>query len=120
MSILNRLWKIGKAYWQSDSGALNEEFREWEEEIKKRGRAKTKRGRRKKTRQSGYKDIAWAFQALGVDADVDFETCRRAYRKLAQKYHPDKWHNSEKREKAEELFKLIGKAFSQIKNFYGK
>lgn len=118
MSVLARLWKIGKACWQSDSKTLNEEFERWEEEIKKRGHAK--KGQRRETRQSGPDDSAWAFRALGVEVGADFETCRRAYRKLAQKYHPDKWYNSEKQEKAEKLFKLVGEAFSQIKDFYRK
>ena len=117
MSILKRLWKIGKAYWQSDSGTADEEFRKWEEEIKKREHVK---GQRKNPQQFGCENIADAFRTLGVEAGADFETCHRAYRKLAQKYHPDKWHDSEKKNTADTLFKLIGDAFLRIKKFYGK
>lgn len=103
---------------QSNSKKVDEELKKWEEEIKKKESAR--RNRKEAAKQSGPEDIAWTFRALGVDMGADFETCRKAYRKLAQQYHPDKWHNSEKREKAEKLFKLIGEAFSRIKEFYGK
>ena len=35
---------------------------------------------------SGYKDY---FQVLGVDRGADVDTVKRAFRKLARKYHPD-------------------------------
>ncbi len=41
--------------------------------------------------QSGGEDaIAAAYRALGVDADCDEKTLKRAYRKLMSQHHPDK------------------------------
>jgi curved DNA-binding protein len=50
-----------------------------------------------------YKDY---YEVLGVPRDADQDAIRRAYRKLARKYHPDLNSDSE----AEDRFKEIGEA----------
>jgi curved DNA-binding protein len=50
------------------------------------------------------------YEALGVPRDADHDTIRRAYRKLARKYHPDLNSDSE----AEERFKALGEAYEVL------
>lgn len=56
-----------------------------------------------------YKDY---YQALGVARDANQEDIKRAYRRLARKYHPDV--STEK--DAEERFKEIGEAYEVLKD----
>ena len=51
------------------------------------------------------------YEVLGVTRNADAEELRRAYRKLAMKYHPDR-NNGDKA--AEERFKEIGEAYSVL------
>lgn len=49
------------------------------------------------------------YAILGVDKDADQKTIKKAYRKLALKWHPDK--NLENKDEAEAKFKEIGQAY---------
>jgi curved DNA-binding protein len=51
------------------------------------------------------------YKTLGVDKSVDQEAIKKAYRKLALKYHPDR--NPDNRE-AEEKFKKISEAYAVL------
>lgn len=57
-----------------------------------------------------YKDY---YQILGVDRNADSKEIKRAFRKLAQKYHPDK--NPDDKQ-AEETFKEINEAYEVLKD----
>jgi curved DNA-binding protein len=57
-----------------------------------------------------YKDY---YQTLGVSKKADEKEIKRAYRKLAQKYHPDKNPGNKS---AEEKFKAINEAYEVIGN----
>ncbi len=50
------------------------------------------------------------YEVLGVAPDADHDTIRRAYRKLARKYHPDLNSDSD----AEERFKELGEAYEVL------
>jgi DnaJ-class molecular chaperone len=49
-----------------------------------------------------------AYKLLGIDTSANFEQAQKAYRKLAQQYHPDKQGGNE------EKFKLIKEAFETL------
>lgn len=116
MSVISRLWRIGKAYIQSHPEALEKELKAWEEKIRKQ--EKIKNDQQRTTQKSGVEDIADAFRALEVEVGADFETCHRAYWHLAKKYHPDQWQDPEKQEIASKLFQLINEAYARIKQYY--
>ena len=48
------------------------------------------------------------YETLGVPRDADVDTIKKAYHKLAMKWHPDRNKSSE----AEEKFKQIAKAYA--------
>ncbi|KAM4039673.1 dnaJ homolog subfamily C member 18-like [Anomaloglossus baeobatrachus] len=58
----------------------------------------------------GFEDHEDYYRVLGVRRDANTEVIRKAYRKLALRYHPDK--NSAPG--ATEAFKVIGKAFAVL------
>ena len=53
------------------------------------------------------------YRILGVNRDADDADIKRAYRKLAQEYHPDK-HSGDKT--VEEKFKTINEAYEILKD----
>lgn len=56
-----------------------------------------------------YKDY---YQILGLERDADQAAIKRAYRKLARKYHPD----VSKEEQAEDRFKEVSEAYEVLKD----
>lgn len=56
------------------------------------------------------------YEILGVSKDASEDDIKKAYRKLALKWHPDKWSSSSEAEKkeAEEKFKDIGEAYGVL------
>ena len=56
------------------------------------------------------------YQVLGVSRDADDETIKKAYRKLAKKYHPDRYVNTPMAEMASEKMKEINEAYDMITN----
>ena len=53
------------------------------------------------------------YSVLGVEKNADADTIKKAYRKLAMKYHPDR--NPDNKE-AEEKFKELGEAYEVLSN----
>eukprot|EP01083_Nonionella_stella_P298024 1011861_1 len=52
------------------------------------------------------------YEILGVDKDVDQKAIKKAYRKLALKWHPDR--NRDNQKEAEQKFKEIGQAYEVL------
>lgn len=53
------------------------------------------------------------YQLLGVEKTAGLKTIKKAYRKLAQKYHPDKYRDADK-DRAKKQFKLITEAYEVL------
>lgn len=56
------------------------------------------------------------YEILGVDSNASIDDIKRAYKKLALKWHPDRWTSGTEEEKktAEEKFKEIAEAYSVL------
>lgn len=67
------------------------------------------------------KDTTAAYTILEIDSEADDKEIKRAYRKMAGKFHPDKVSHlgKEFQEMAEEKFKAISEAYEQIKDERG-
>jgi len=53
------------------------------------------------------------YEVLGVPRDADADAIKKAYRKLALKWHPDR-HAEDRREEAEEQFKRVSEAYEVL------
>ena len=68
-----------------------------------------------------YKDTASAYKILEISPDATNTEMKKAYRKMAAKFHPDKVHHlgEEFQKMAEEKFKSLNDAYQQIKKERG-
>ncbi len=62
-------------------------------------------------------DSNWAYTALEITPDASDEEVKKAYRRMAMKYHPDKVANAgeEVRRQATEKFRAVNEAYETIK-----
>ena len=67
------------------------------------------------------RDPNWAYQALEIDPSVTNEEVKKAYRRMAMKYHPDKVAGAGEdiKRKATEKFRAINEAYEYIKTLRG-
>lgn len=63
----------------------------------------------------------WAYQALEITTSATNEEVKKAYRRMAMKYHPDKVASAgeDVRQKANEKFRAINEAYEKIKKERG-
>ncbi len=54
------------------------------------------------------------YEVLGVSKDASAEEIKKAYRRLAKKYHPDNYINNPLADLASEKFKEINEAYEQL------
>ena len=68
-----------------------------------------------------HKDTNWAYTALEIQPSASDEEVKKAYRRMAMKYHPDKVANAgeEIRQQATEKFRGINEAYEHIKKQRG-
>ncbi len=68
-----------------------------------------------------YKERLAIYKILEVSKDASNEDVKKAYRKMASKFHPDKVHHlgDEFQKMAEEKFKSVNDAYQQIKKDRG-
>jgi len=59
------------------------------------------------------------YEVLGISKDASLDEIKKAYRKLAKKYHPDNYLNNPLSDLAEEKFKEINEAYEQLTNEAG-
>lgn len=67
------------------------------------------------------KDQNWAYKALEIEPNATDEQVKKAYRRMAMKYHPDKVANAgeEIRQQATDKFRGINEAYEYIKKQRG-
>ena len=63
------------------------------------------------------KDPHWAYTVLEIEETASDEEVKKAYRRMAMKFHPDKVANAgeEMRQKATEKFRAINEAYEHVK-----
>lgn len=68
-----------------------------------------------------HKDNNWAYTALEIEPSATDEEVKKAYRRMAMKYHPDKVANAGEaiRQQATEKFRMINDAYEHIKTQRG-
>jgi DnaJ like chaperone protein len=67
------------------------------------------------------KDVNWAYKALEIEPSATNDELKKAYRRMAMKYHPDKVANAGEdiRQQATEKFRGINEAYEHIKQQRG-
>jgi DnaJ like chaperone protein len=68
-----------------------------------------------------HEDENWAYKALEIEPTATDEELKKAYRRMAMKYHPDKVANAgeEIRQQATDKFRAINEAYEHIKQQRG-
>lgn len=68
-----------------------------------------------------HEDENWAYKALEIEPTATDEEVKKAYRRMAMKYHPDKVANAgeEIRQQATDKFRAINEAYEHIKQQRG-
>lgn len=86
---------------------------QWEENSYNRRREEKRRENKETTQTSSTKGRAWALKILGLKEGATEEEIKKAYRKAALQYHPDRLTNASEAQvaKATEKFREICEAY---------
>lgn len=60
------------------------------------------------------------YATLEISPNASFEEIEKAYRKMARKYHPDRYQDEKDRETATKVMALINASYSFLKQKHGK
>lgn len=60
------------------------------------------------------------YATLEISPNASFEEIEKAYRKMARKYHPDRYQDEKERETATKVMALINASYSFLKQKHGK
>lgn len=60
------------------------------------------------------------YDALEVSKGAPFEEIEKAYRKMARKYHPDRYQDAKERETATRVMAIINSSYTFLKQKHGK
>jgi DnaJ-class molecular chaperone len=60
------------------------------------------------------------YKALEITPDASWEEIEKAYKKLARRYHPDRFQNAAERETATRVMALINASFTFLRKRMGK
>lgn len=108
-----------------DDGGFQSIFEDLEREIRdEKGRDGSTGGRRKagsssnRSKSSDQKTIRDYYANLEVPYGADMETVKKSYRRLMQKYHPDRYANDpEMEELATELSQELSQAYKAVQAY---
>lgn len=72
---------------------------------------------KRQTQSLVYHDTRWAYKALFIDENASTEEIKKAYRKLAMQYHPDKIDSNDRiaQTQAAEKFRRIHEAYKYLR-----
>ncbi|MGE3724875.1 MAG: DnaJ family molecular chaperone [Candidatus Sericytochromatia bacterium] len=140
--ILKRLVNLAKAeisHLHQPDRELSEEFKAWfshqpgydnyreafDREYDRQhgqGYSQQSSGQKRSHNQNTYHDNQGydPYKTLEVSSSASWEEIEKAYKKLARKYHPDRFQNAEERETATRVMALINASFGFLKEKHGK
>jgi DnaJ-class molecular chaperone len=60
------------------------------------------------------------YKTLEIPSNATWEEIEKGYKKLARRYHPDRYQNQEERETATRVMSLINASYTFLKEKHGK
>lgn len=68
-----------------------------------------------------YKNTTSSYKILEISPEATHDEVKKAYRKMARKFHPDKVHHlgEDFQKMAEDKFKMVNEAYENIKQERG-